>query len=124
MGVFACDMLSNSVRALKESNITLAEEVYEQKNILAEMDEKIEQQALKLLTLYQPMAIDIRTIGASLKIITYLTRIGRYGKDIAKVLLDLNEVEHINKLVTIPQMQKDVVKMVRDALNAYETGDL
>ena len=44
MGVFACDMLSNSVRALKESNITLAEEVYEQKNILAEMDEKIEQQ--------------------------------------------------------------------------------
>ena len=124
MGLFACDMLSNSVLALKEKDNTLAKKVYEQRNILAEMDEKIEQQALKLLTLYQPMATDIRTIGASLKIITYLNRIGRYGKDIAKVLLDLNEFDHIEKLVTIPQMQKEVVQMIQDALNAYETGDL
>jgi len=124
MGQFATDMLTNSVIALKEQNLELAERVHDQKDILAEMDEKIEQHALKLLTLYQPMAIDIRTIGASLKTITYITRIGRYGKDIAKATLDLGKESHIAKVVTIPIMEKEVNQMIQDALNAYDSGDL
>ncbi len=124
MGIFALDMLSNSIIALKEQNTNLAKEIYEQKEILAEMDEKIEEQALKLLTLYQPMGKDIRTIGASLKLITYITRIGRYGKDIAKAALELMEEEPIAKLVTLPSMEKEVRKMIQDALDAYDTGDL
>ena len=124
MGVLALDMLSNSIIALKEQNSHLAKEVYKQKDLLAEMDEKIEEQALKLLTLYQPMGRDIRTIGASLKLITYITRIGRYGREIAKIALELMDEEHLAKLVTIPSMEKEVRSMIQDALHAYETGDL
>ncbi len=70
------------------------------------------------------MGKDIRTIGASLKLMTYITRIGRYGKDIAKIALELMEEEHISRLVTIPAMEKEVRSMIQDALSAYETGDL
>ena len=124
MGIFALDMLSNSILALKKQDSNLAKEVYEQREILAEMDEKIEEQALKLLTLYQPMGKDIRTIGASLKLITYITRIGRYGKDIANIALELMEEEPIAKLVAIPTMEKEVRNMIQDSLDAYDTGDL
>ena len=59
-----------------------------------------------------------------IKLITYITRIGRYGKEIAKIGLDLMDEEHIAKLVTIPSMEREVRSMIQDALNAYESGDL
>ncbi len=88
------------------------------------MDEGIEQHALTLLTLYQPMAKDMRTIACILKMITYLTRIGRYGKDISNVAKELSMRPHIAKLVSIPYMADIVFGMIEDALKAFETEDL
>jgi len=83
MGKHARDMLKESVTALKDQDTELAEEVISKKIELAKMDSAIERKALHLAALYQPMAKDIRTLGCILKMITYLMRIGRYGKDIA-----------------------------------------
>jgi phosphate transport system protein len=67
------------------------------------------------------MAKDMRVIGASLKLITYLTRIGRYGKDIAKFVKELADKTHIAKLVSIPHMGEIVDSMISDALIAYRS---
>lgn len=88
------------------------------------MDKKIEEKALQLIALYQPMAKDMRAIACILKMITYLTRIGRYGKDIANVAKELADKPHIAKLVEIPYMAEIVCKMIDDALKAFETEDL
>ncbi len=124
MGDIAVGMLIDSVRALKEQNVEMAREVVSRKTKLAEMDEEIEERALTTIALYQPMAKDMRTLGCILKMITYLARIGRYGKDIAKVAEQLAERPHIGKLVEIPYMAEKVAGMVSDALNAFETEDL
>ena len=124
MGSLAKEMLFNAVEALKNRDVRLAEEVVSKKREIAEMDEKIEEKALQLIALYQPMAKDMRAIACILKMITYLTRIGRYGKDIANVAKKLADKPHIAKLVEIPYMAELVCKMIDDALKAFETEDL
>jgi len=124
MGELAKNMLQKSVESLKNQDTELADWVLSKKREIMDMDEGIEQRALTLLTLYQPMAKDMRTIACILKMITYLTRIGRYGKDIANVTKELSTHPHITKLASITHMCNIVCGMIRDALKAFETEDL
>lgn len=124
MGELAVFMLEKSIESLKKQDVELAESIIKKKIKIAHMDENIEENALRLMALYQPMAIDLRTIACILKMITYLTRIGRYAKDIANVAKELSEKPHVGKLVSMPYMTEEVTSMISDALNAFETGDL
>jgi len=124
MGYHATEMLSSSVEALKNRDRKIAERVYSRKEELADMDEKLEEKAFQLIALYQPMAKDMRTIACCLKIITYLARIGRYGKDISKIALEIIDQPHVSKLISIPHMNEMVCSMVNDALKAFKTEDL
>lgn len=124
MGNLAQDMLKKSVTALKEQNVALAKEILDCKSEIARMDEEIEQDALKLLTLFQPMAKDMREMATVLKMITYLARIGRYGKDIANITLEISDKPHVKELVSIPYMAKEVDSMINDALTAFENENV
>jgi phosphate transport system protein len=124
MGHLAKDMLKKSIEALKDIDIQKAEEVLSKKTQLADMDDKIEQAALRLIALYQPMARDLREIACILKMITYLNRIGRYGKDIAKLVPEFEKKGHVKKLISLPHMAELVTSMINDALYAFETGDI
>ncbi len=124
MGEMATSMLVDGVKALKEQDTELADEVVSRKNRLAEMDDMIEEKALSMIALYQPMAKDMRTIGTALKLITYLARVGRYGKDIAKVAEELAGEPHVGRLVEIPYMAEQASGMVGDALRAFKEENL
>lgn len=124
MGHLAKEMLSKSVEALKQIDTEKADWVISNKVQLADMDDDIEQKALRLMALYQPMAGDLREIACILKLITYLNRIGRYGKDIAKLVVEFEKNGHVKKLVSLPHMAELVTSMINDALYAFETGDI
>ena len=124
MGEHALDMLTDAVRAFKEQDMDLAMSVYERKDKLAFYDRDIEERALRLLTLYQPMAGDLRTIATILKMDTYLNRIGRYGKDIAKATQSMGDRPHLAKLIVIPQQARTVRGMIEDALRAFRENDI
>ena len=124
MGGLAMNMLQKSIEALKNQDLEIAKWVDDNKITIAEMDAKIESKALILLTLHQPMAIDLREIACILKMITYLARIGRYGKDIAKVTLEFEKKGHVKKLISLPHMSQIVIGMIDDALKAFEKRDL
>jgi len=124
MGKLAKEMLYKSIEALKEQDTELADWVISKKGEITSMDGKIEDEALRLISLYQPMAKDMRTIACILKMITYLARIGRYGKDIANVAKELSDKPHIAKLVEIPYMAEMVCGMINDALESFEKEDL
>lgn len=119
LGELAQRMLKDSIVALESQDVKLANKVYTDKKKLMKMDDDIEHHCLQAISMYQPMAKDMRIIGASLKLITYLTRIGRYGKDIAKFVKELADKTHIAKLVSIPHMGEIVDSMISDALIAY-----
>jgi phosphate transport system protein len=124
MGKLAREMLEKSIIALKTKDTELADWIISQKGKLAKMDLEIETDALRLVTLYQPMAKDMRVIACILKVITYLTRIGRYGKDIARVVPQLCETPQVGKMVSLPYMAQIVCGMIDNALEAFETENI
>jgi phosphate transport system protein len=124
MGHLARGSLSDSVKSLKNQDVELAKKVLCNKTVIADMDSLIEEKALILLTLHQPMAKDLRRIASLLKIITYLNRIGRYAKDIAKITVELSGKPPIKKLVSIPYMANTVCQMIDDTLKSFENEDL
>jgi len=124
MSDLATSMLCGSVESLKNLDVEKADAVTAKKEELAKTNVQLEEEGLRLIALYQPMAIDMRTIACCLKMITDLNRIGRYGKDIAKITKEIYPGPHIKKIVSIPHMNDIVCKMVNDALTAFTTGDL
>ena len=70
------------------------------------------------------MAIDVRLLVSILKIIEDLVRVGRYGKDIAAMVEELSQKPHVKKIIHIPQMERAVAGMVRDSLEAFQSGVL
>jgi phosphate transport system protein len=124
MGYLARNSLKDSVKSLKNQDVKLANKILRNKTEIADMDSLIEEKALILLTLHQPMAKDLRRIAAILKIITYLNRIGRYGKDIAKITVELSKKPQVKKLVSIPYMSEIVCQMIDDTLLSFEKEEL
>jgi phosphate transport system protein len=124
MGDLATSMMCDAVDALKNLDVKKAEDVNTKKKKLAKMNVGLEEEALQLIALYQPMAIDMRTIACCLKMITSLNRIGRYGKDIANVVKEIYPGPHIKKIISIPHMNELVCKMTNDALTAFSTRNV
>lgn len=124
MGKLAISMLEDAMLSLVKLDDELADKVLSRKKEITRYDEKIEEETLQYLTLFQPMAKDMRKIGSILKMITYLTRIGRYGKDIANITKEISAQPHVSKLVTLPHMSEMVIEMISDTLKSFETGDI
>ncbi len=124
MGYLSKEMLMTSVEALKDQDEEKIKWVLERKGKISDIDTEIEAKALQMIALYQPMAQDMRKIGVIIKIITYLHRIGRYGKDIANVASELTDKPHVKKLVSLPYMAKIVDDMITDSLTAFEEENI
>lgn len=124
LGDLATSMLCDAVESLKNLDVAQADAVHSKKEVLGRMSVDLEEEALRLIALYQPMAVDMRTIACCLKMTTALLRIGRYGKDIAKVTREIAPGPHIKKIISIPQMNSLVCSMTHDALTAFQSRDI
>ncbi|MDV2482073.1 phosphate signaling complex protein PhoU [Methanoculleus sp. Wushi-C6] len=123
-GAFAYGMLADSIIALQNRDPELAGQVYERKTELADRSHAIEEAALRLIALYQPMARDLRAIVCALRMNFALYRIGRYGKDVAQLVDVLPANPPPANLMSLPHMADLVCGMVDDALRAYRSEDV
>lgn len=73
-----------SVRAVKEFDTDLAKKVIEKDTEIDNAEMDVEEEVLKILALYQPVAVDLRFIVTVLKMNSDLERIGDLAVNIAK----------------------------------------
>lgn len=124
MGVVVEDMLGKAIKALAERDAELAKEVEDMDDVVDRYNLDIETKSLYLLALQQPMARDLRTIAAVMKIITDVERAGDYVVDIAKVAEQLADRPLFKPLEDIPKMAQMVQEMLRETLTAFVSRDL
>jgi phosphate transport system protein len=124
MGQLCLEMLDKSMEALISQDVRLANVVVAKKDFIRKYDAEIEAKALRMIALYQPMAIDLRRIATILKMITYLARIGRYGKDIASYVEELSVKPYPASSVNLKHMWEHVKTMIQDSLQAFEQSDI
>ena len=78
------EQLWQAVKSIKESNSDLACEVIDYDSQIDKEEVDIEEECLKILALYQPVAIDLRFIVTALKINNDLERISDLSVNIAE----------------------------------------
>jgi phosphate transport system protein len=84
---------------------------------------EIDGRAFRLLALFQPMATDLRSIVAALKINTDLERVGDLAVNIAEAAQRYVTHAPVKRLIDIPRMADIAQTMLRDALDSYVKGD-
>ena len=84
---------------------------------------EIDDRAFRLLALYQPMAVDLRSIVAALKINTDLERVADLAVNIAEAAKRYVTHPPVKPLIDIPRMGGIAQAMLRDALDAYVKRD-
>jgi phosphate transport system protein len=123
MGGLVESGVHNSVLALTEHNETLAQEVLRNEARINQMEIEVDDFAVGLMALYQPMARDLRFLTAAIKINADLERMGDLAVNIVERALSLIYQPPVKPLIDIPQMAKLVESMVRRSLDAFVKRD-
>ena len=89
---------------------------------LAEVN--LEEECLKILALYQPVAVDLRFIITVLKVNSDLERIGDLAVNISEVVLYLSEQKSFPIPFDFMDMAAKAGRMFRDSLNALVDQDI
>ncbi|MBN1591443.1 MAG: phosphate signaling complex protein PhoU [Pirellulales bacterium] len=112
------DQVQMAIEAFLQRNEALALEVEERDNEVDQREVEVEEECLKMLALYQPVAADLRLIVAVLKINNDLERIGDLAVNIARKALAVAAEPPIEVFFDIAGMWEKVQAMLRDSLDA------
>jgi len=116
-------MIAKSIKALREGNMILAQEVMSTDDQVNSMEIEIDNLCIKILALYQPEATDLRTVTMIMKVNNDLERIGDHASSISRMALFMADYPPIKPLIDIPKMADKAMEMLREALDAFIRSD-
>ena len=119
MGGLTETQIDAAIRALVTRDPELARRVIADDDKVDDLNTLGDDQAMRLLAWRQPMALDLRTVVAALKISADLERIADYASNMARRSLALCEVAPVRPIHVIPRMGRLVMNMVKNVLDAY-----
>mgnify|MGYP001088544344 FL=1 len=112
-----------AVEALLERSQEKARRVIEDDRAIDRIELEIDDLAIHLLALQQPMARDLRFITMAMKISNDLERVGDHAVNIARDVEQLLAMPIFPVLPEIEEMTRLAIAMLRDALDAFVRGD-
>ncbi|MGB6230206.1 MAG: phosphate signaling complex protein PhoU [Litorimonas sp.] len=124
LGSLAEGMVADAVRALSGRDAALARSVIERDRRANRLQSKIDNDAMRILALRNPMASDLRrTIGA-IRVASDLERVGDLAEGIAKRAINLNEHAPLELAEEVERMGRAVKTQLSSALNAFLRDDI
>lgn len=112
-----------AVQAYSQRDAALCQRVLNGEASINRAEREIDEFAVDLLAMQQPMAIDLRFILAVIKINADLERVGDQAVNIVQRVMNMIELAAVDLPVDIPAMAARVRAMVRDALRSFIEGD-
>src|ERR1043165_5318275 len=122
MGGLAEAQFAAAIEAIARRDSVAAERAVGGDTRIDEVQQEIEERALKLLALRQPMAVDLRETLAAIKTAAELERIGDLATNIAKHALVLNREPPIRLTQSLARMGKAAQKQLKKVRAALPTG--
>jgi len=123
MGGLAEAQLANAIEAIGRRDTALAESAVGGDKDVDALQQQIEERALRLLALRQPMAVDLRETLAAIKIASELERIGDLAKNIAKRAIVLNKEPPIRLTQSLARMGRAALSQLKLVLDSYSNRD-
>ena len=123
MGALCEEAISAAAKALLEGDAALRETAAAAEREIDQKERDIESLCMKLLLQQQPVARDLRTISAALKMISDMERIGDQASDIAEITRDIEDSPVISH-VPIAEMARSTIGMVTDSIDSFVRKNL
>src|SRR5438067_13508145 len=123
MGVQAESRLADAFEAVIKRDSELAARVIEGDERVDQLERDLDNLAVRLLALRQPMARDLRQIVAALKIGSDLERIADYAANVAKRSIPLSQAPPMQPVHALPRMAHLALLLVKDVIDAYVERD-
>ena len=123
MGGLAESQLAAALDAVGRRDSALAVQVIEGDAEVDALERELDNLAIRLLALRQPMARDLREIFVALKIGSDLERICDYAANVAKRSIALSQIPPITPIHALPRMTHLALRLVKDVIDAYVAHD-
>jgi phosphate transport system protein len=123
MAGMAEQAIQRSIEAYRVRDLSICDLVVRSEVAINRLEREIDQMALDLLAMEQPMAVDLRFILSVIKINADLERVGDAAVTITERVRDLEAFPVIDLPVDIPRMASLASGMVRKALQSFIEAD-
>ena len=123
MGGLVEAQLGDALSALGRRDAVLAEAVIGNDQAIDTLNFDIDEFVVRMLALRQPMANDLRTIVAALRVAGDLERIGDYAANIAKRTVALSHSQVMKPLAGVIRMGKVAQQVLKEVLDAISRRD-
>ena len=123
MAGLAEQAIQRSIEAYRTRDLGICEQVFRAEPSVNRLEREIDQMALDLLAMEQPMAIDLRFILSVIRINADLERVGDQAVNIAVRVREMGAYANVDLPVDIPRLAALASAMVRKALQAFIEAD-
>ena len=124
MGSRATLAIEEAMQALDRRDTDAAAKIIAQDKVIDDLEEQVEKLVVTTIALRAPMADDLRTMIAALKMAAVLERVGDYAKSIAKRVPLLAQERAVDAVPLLMSMSRLVCELLRDVLTAYAGKDI
>lgn len=124
LGAMAEERVHLAIKAIRQKDASIAQKIITSDYELDEMEVDIEEECLKILALYQPVAIDLRFLIAMIKINNDLERIGDEAVNIAQrvgIIAKWDQPQTTFDYSLMAEKTEQMLKMSLDALVNMDT---
>ena len=119
MAALTEEAIYKSTEALKAQSRAMAQAVIDNDKKIDELELVIEERAIALLALWQPMARDLRFLTTGMKINAELERIADLAVNICQRVIEISDKPPLKPLVDIPKLSAIARRMVKHAIDAF-----
>ena len=116
--------IKNAIEALKARDEKMARTIMESDAEVDHLQKKIESICFNLLIQQQPVARDLRTVTAAMKMVTDMERIGDHAADISEMTILMGSKSQIDKFEHISKMATETMIMLNHSIEAYVEKDV
>jgi len=117
------DSIARSVDAVIHRDQAAANHVFGNETMVNSLEIAIDNLAIRLLALQQPVAVDLRFVTMSIKINNNLERMGDIAVNIAERAVSLLSMPPVRPRVDIPYMAKLAQDMIHKSIDAFVHRD-
>jgi phosphate transport system protein len=123
MAGLAEQAIQRAIEAYRVRDLSICDLVSRSEIAINRLEREIDQAALDLLAMEQPMAIDLRFILSVIKINADLERVGDAAKAISDRVRSMEQMAAVELPVDIPRMASLASEMVRKSLQSFIEAD-
>ena len=117
------DQLHQSMMALKNLDVELADKTIKSDDLIDELQKKIEEECIKFIATERPVAKDLRRVFTASKIVTDLERMADLAVDICKIAKKSDSETYIGEAKKLWIMEQRIRNMLNLAMEAYLERD-